>query len=277
MNTYREIYKGLYGRLIFDHGKQVGEEPAAHYVYLWTDADGTPRYPGRSGLPLRWKEHYDHAHIKRLEFPFKRQYFKKHRHEMQCWMIAEGISEAETADLEIQLTDRYGYAWEKRNPGLLVNAKRGSIVTTGRKKPPAFHIRLWRRVMREGQVAPNGVVERIIGYNPKKDHGNGIVSFSHENFDLYLPPGKRITVAKHNKKAFEADPPFSPSEQHDHLCYDATVGFIAIRLPKNRKLAPGFMVPTKELLHRLALEVGTEDEWQKHCVFRERQGGKVGG
>jgi hypothetical protein len=36
-------------------------------------------------------------------------------------------------------------------------------------------------------------------------------------------------------------------------------------------------VPTRELLHRLALEVGTKEEWEKHCAFRARQGGRVGG
>jgi hypothetical protein len=31
------------------------------------------------------------------------------------------------------------------------------------------------------------------------------------------------------------------------------------------------------LLHRLALEVGTEEDWLRHCARCERDGGKVGG
>jgi hypothetical protein len=256
-------------RLIYERGQTVGPNPTGGYVYLWSH-DGVPRYVGR-GSQGRWSAHLIPT---RDDFPPRRRYFEQYLPEMACWILKDSLSDAEEAQLEIDTIDRHGF--DADGTGKLLNARRGSVVSTsrgsGNKK--AFYIRLWRRLKKEGKIAPNAVIERLIDHNPKKNGPMG-PSYSYENFELYPAPGERVTVAEHNAKAFNEG--FTARQQHEHLTYDATNGFIAVTLSEDAPLGPGFIVPTKDLLYRLALEIGTEDEWRKHCIFRAQRGGKVGG
>jgi hypothetical protein len=256
-------------RLICEQLKIVGPEPTGPHVYLWSH-EGVARYVGRSdGDVKRWS-----AHLKttRLDFPVKRRYFEQYKSEMVCHIVREGLSIAEAADLETALIKTHGFLADRT--GTLLNARAGAAVPTKRGAQKAFYIRLWWRLMKEGEIAPNAVIRRVIARNPKKLSSKG-PSFGYENFEFYPEPGELVTVAAYNAKVINER--FTASEQHGHLTYDATVGFIAITLPEGETAAPGYMVPTKDLLHLLALEVGTETDWQKHCAFRARQGGKVGG
>jgi hypothetical protein len=111
-------------RLIYEKGKQVGENPKGYHVYLWRHGD-VDRYIGRSSDPKRWKFHTkgiaDH-NMRKVE------YFCAHvATEMSCLVIAELLqSEEAAADLEVVEIDRRGLV--NIGTGTLLNDRRGSTI-----------------------------------------------------------------------------------------------------------------------------------------------------
>jgi hypothetical protein len=257
-------------KLIWDKGTKTGHNPVGSYVYRY-DHEGVARYVGR-GANARWADHLTQSHN---NYPPKRRYFEANLPEMTCSIVQDGLTEEEAGTLEKAVIAIHGFLFD--GSGTLLNARDGSVIygkrasASQRKKPLPFRNRLWNRLKREGKMAPNAEIRRVINHNPKRQRAGG--SYATDHFDLYPAPGVPVTVAAHDTYVAARGYP----EQFGHLTWDSANGFIAISLPKGETAAPGFVVPTRELLHRLALEVGTEEEWEKHCAFRAQQGGKVGG
>ena len=61
------------------------------------------------------------------------------------------------------------------------------------------------------------------------------------------------------------------------MACDFCRGLIDMTMPEGETVPRGCVAPTKALLYRLALEVGTEAEWVRHGALRERLGCKIGG
>jgi hypothetical protein len=256
-------------RLIYQNGQRVGPNPAGYYVYLWRrGADDI--YVGRGGGSAgRWSDHL--AASPNDDNQRKARYFAQHKGEMDAFIIVEGLaSEAEAAareDAEKVARDSGGTLLNKRAAAAFY----GRAPNGQRTSPNPFDNRLWRRLKKEGRFAPNALVWALVADCDRKDGVGGRRHFE----TVYPPIGERITVAEVLKRG--ADEGFTPGQQRDHMACDFCRGLIGIALPDGETLTPGDVVPTKALVAKLALEIGTEAEWLRHVALREGKGGKIGG
>ena len=248
--------------LIYERGQTLGPNPKPFYVYLWSD-NGVARYVGKGGGSVgRWTDHLKPR--RNDDNQPKSRYFDKHRPEMACFILADGLTEAEAARLEIAQINHHGFAQINDDRsiddshGTLLNDRGGSTVSGPRVRHASsspnipFEKRLSRQLKKGGPFTPNAMLYRIIAYNPKPARSAG-----HEYFNHYPPLGTRTTIAQLYAKAM-ADG-FEANDQFGHLAWDYARGFIGVTLPDSEAVTPGHIRPTKELLHRLALEIGTEE------------------
>jgi hypothetical protein len=128
-------------RLIYEGGQTVGPEPVGYYVYLWRH-HGADRYVGK-GVNGRWLAHA--VPMPNDSNQRKYRYFRDHIAEMSCFIIAEGLSELEAFQREIEEIDHRGFA--ASGTGTLLNDRRGSSMGPRRSEGPRTakeHVDAWR-------------------------------------------------------------------------------------------------------------------------------------
>jgi hypothetical protein len=240
-------------RLIYENGRKVGPDPAGFYVYHWRHA-GVVRYVGK-GVNGRWAAH---AKLDMSEAVRKREYFARHLPEMECLVVADGLTEAEAGEREVADIRLYRLI---DDGGTLLNSVIGAIGCGSRIRGetpwqglPDYY-RLYKRLAKEGHVTPNAVITRLIKENPKKPGSRGVprITTNFLIFELYPPVGVPVTVGDHLAKA-EAKG-YGRTRIKGDLAYDLCRGYIRIDLPEGERVFPGHIIPTKALLDRLTREI----------------------
>jgi hypothetical protein len=241
-------------RLIYQNGCRVGDDPIGYYVYHWKH-DGLVRYVGK-GVDGRWAAH---ARLDMSEPVRKREYFAKYLLQMECWAVADGLTEAEAGDREVADIRIYQLLDEG---GTLLNSVVGAVGCGPRvrgEKPwqglPDYY-RLYKRLAKEGHITPNAVIIRRIEENPKRPGTRGVprITTNYKIFELYPPVGVPVTVAEHVAKA--AAHGYPKTRIKGDLAYDLCRGYIAITLPEGEAIMPGYILPREDLLLRLTQEIG---------------------
>jgi hypothetical protein len=234
-------------RLIYARGQRVGPDPVGYYVYLWRHGD-IDRYVGR-GANGRYAAHAkpDRNDVNQRKY----RYFLENLPEMTCFVIAEGLaSEKAAGELEIAEIDQRGF--EVDGTGTLLNMRRGSVVNGPRGKRDirsmSRQYQLWVKLKKLGHFTPNALLwraGRALTGNPKRPNSSGAAYLNH-----YPPPGETTTVGELLAKG-RADG-FKDKDQLAHLAWDVAHGFIELALPDGETVVPGHILPTRELLDRLA-------------------------
>jgi hypothetical protein len=212
-------------RLIYEHGKKIEPDPKGFYVYLWMHNE-VARYVGK-GVNSRWASHSKPRRNDSNQPKYR--YFLKHVAEMTCFVIAEGLTEAEAANLEIAEIDLRGL--EVNGTGTLLNDRRGSVVygPRGKRDLKDTTIPYQRWIERKRQPIPLNAMLRRAGPtltgNPKKPGSPGAAYI-----DLFYPPlGKTVTIAELLAKGRHAG--LTDRQQLDHITWDHSHGFIELTLP----------------------------------------------
>jgi hypothetical protein len=232
-------------RQIYPLDQRVGPDPVGYYVYLWRHGD-IDRYVGK-GTNGRWEAHTKPRRSDHNQSKYR--YFLQHRLDMDCFIIAEGLAtEADAGELEIVEIDRRGL--EADGTGTLLNDRRGSVINRPRgERDRKKRLRLDQKLKLQGPWSPNAVLRRggkALKGNPKPSNSPG-GSYIDQH---YPPPGETTTIGELFAKA-RADG-FTDNDQYGHLCWDFERAFIEVALPDEELVMPGHILPTRELLDRLA-------------------------
>ena len=131
--------------------------------------------------------------------------------------------------------------------GSLLNMKRTEHAPRELGLPTAPSKQLFNALKRLPKFAPNAVITLRCSENPKRRNAEG-----RRNFDLYFRHQGVFTVGDHNALALTPSNGYTAENQHGHLCWDVTHGYISVELPPGAVAPPGTTVPTAQFLLELA-------------------------
>jgi hypothetical protein len=221
-------------RLIYQNGKQIGSAAIDSYVYLWRHGE-IDIYVGK-GVNGRWTSHLKYSRNGGNQ-P-KCIYFRDHGPELSCFILAEGMSDTEAGNMEIAEIAQRGL--KIRGTGTLLNDRDGSAIYGPKGKRDIRSMGLphqrWIAQRDRGPLAPDTSIRRAgraLYNNPKKPGCGGAEYIDH----CYPPAGVTITIEELMAKGRAEG--FTDRQQHGHLAWDLTHGFIEVVLPESEQVEPG--------------------------------------
>jgi hypothetical protein len=263
-------------RLLYEHGQDVSAIPAprGRYVYCWGHGI-VPRYFGK-GENNRWRDHLNTDGNGNRGNRLKRRYFRRFGSQMACYVVEEALSEERQCELEDQKIRQHGLrrahgglrdmsSGKRDRSGVLLNDRYATPYPEQRSangNPEKFVNRLLSRVRSElrGRIAANARLYRITAHNPKKRSGNGwaYIEFVYPKYGTAIRYDELLVKGREHPQCL-----YNEAEQFAHVTWDILRGILGFEAPRpGETIKDGSIVPSYDWLHKLALEVGSEDEWR---------------